>query len=101
MFHGVGESHLRCFALTRHVGESWWFALIQRFPGKGSCQGDSGGPLTVKVDDQHHLAGVVSWAVSGCVADGLASVFAEVAKLRSWVDLIMAANGGIGTTCDA
>merc|ERR1711953_316031 len=66
---------------------------------KGSCQGDSGGPLTVKDGGQHHLAGVVSWAVTGCVADGLASVFAEVAKLRSWVDLIMAANGGIGTTC--
>ena len=28
-------------------------------------------------------------------------VYAEVAKLRSFVDETIAANGGIGTTCDA
>jgi len=68
--------------------------------GKDACQGDSGGPLTVKASDQHYLAGVVSWG-EGCAADGLPGVYAEVAKLRSWVDATMAAQGGIGATCNA
>ena len=54
----------------------------------------------MKASDQHYLAGVVSWG-SGCAADGLPGVYAEVAKLRSWVDGAMAAQGGIGATCDA
>merc|ERR1719158_564973 len=61
--------------------------------GKDACRGDSGGPLTVKEGDQHFLAGVVSWGY-GCGADGLPGVYAEVAKLRTWVDTNIAANGG-------
>merc|ERR1712072_1593580 len=68
--------------------------------GKDACQGDSGGPLTVKASDQHYLAGVVSWG-SGCAADGLPGVYAEVAKFRSWLTANMVAQGGIGATFDA
>jgi len=64
-------------------------------PGKDSCQGDSGGPFTVKesTTEQHELVGVVSWGY-GCAANGLSGVYAEVAKLRGWIDDKIAANGG-------
>jgi len=64
-------------------------------PGKDSCQGDSGGPLTVKSSStsQHDLVGVVSWGY-GCAADGLYGVYSEVARLRTWIDTNIAANGG-------
>jgi len=61
--------------------------------GKDSCQGDSGGPFTVKESDQHSLVGVVSFGY-GCGAPGLYGVYAEVAKLRTWIDETIAANGG-------
>jgi len=62
--------------------------------GKNACYGDDGGPLTVKEGDQHFLAGVVSLASYNCGADGVPGVYAEVAKLRTWVDETIAANGG-------
>merc|ERR1712130_431649 len=64
-------------------------------PGKYSCQGDSGGPFTVKNEstNQHDLVGVVSWG-DGCAADGMFGVYAEVAKLRTWIDTKIQENGG-------
>merc|ERR1711981_1325039 len=64
-------------------------------PGKDSCQGDSGGPFTVKNEEtkQHDLVGVVSWG-DGCAADGMFGVYAEVAKLRTWIDTKIEENGG-------
>jgi len=69
-------------------------------PGKDSCQGDSGGPFTVKNEEtnQHDLVGVVSWGM-GCAADGMYGVYAEVAKLRSWIDTKIEENGG-ATFCN-
>jgi len=63
--------------------------------GKDSCQGDSGGPFTVKNSstNKHDLVGVVSWG-DGCAADGMSGVYAEVAKLRTWIDTKIAENGG-------
>jgi len=67
--------------------------------GKDSCQGDSGGPFTVKNSgtNKHDLVGVVSWG-DGCAADGMSGVYAEVAKLRTWIDTKIAENGG-GAFC--
>jgi len=93
----------QCSANPATVGYSGQITdqmLCASATGKDACQGDSGGPLTVKDSDQHHLAGVVSWG-AGCAADGLPGVYAEVAKFRTWVDATVAANGGIGVTCDA
>jgi len=69
-------------------------------PGKDSCQGDSGGPFTVKNEEtnQHELVGVVSWG-AGCAADGMYGVYAEVAKLRTWIDSKIEENGG-ATFCN-
>jgi len=69
-------------------------------PGKDSCQGDSGGPFTVKSEEtnQHDLVGVVSWG-DGCAADGMFGVYAEVAKLRDWIDAKIEENGG-ATFCN-
>merc|ERR1711890_5981 len=69
-------------------------------PGKDSCQGDSGGPFTVKNEstNQHDLVGVVSWG-DGCAADGMFGVYAEVAKLRTWIDTKIQENGG-ATFCN-
>jgi len=63
--------------------------------GKDSCQGDSGGPFTVKNSNtnKHDLVGVVSWG-DGCAADGMYGVYAEVSKLRSWIDTKIEENGG-------
>ena len=103
---------LHCFSIhwanhrpdALRFGNRWrqisWTTKKKIKPGKDSCQGDSGGPLTVKTSDQHYLAGVVSFGY-GCAVDGVPGVYAEVAKLRSWVDTTMAAQGGIGATCDA
>merc|ERR1712177_59204 len=69
-------------------------------PGKDSCQGDSGGPFTVKSEEtnQHDLVGVVSWG-DGWAADGMFGVYAEVAKLRDWIDAKIEENGG-ATFCN-
>ena len=102
-FHTLAKSPTRCFALRQQVAPNKLVVLTTKNeikPGKDSCQGDSGGPLTVKTSDQHYLAGVVSFGY-GCAADGLPGVYAEVAKLRRWVDTTMAVRGGFGATCDA
>jgi len=48
--------------------------------------------------NKHDLVGVVSWG-DGCAADGMSGVYAEVAKLRTWIDTKIAENGG-GAFCN-
>ncbi|XP_023340103.1 trypsin-1 isoform X2 [Eurytemora carolleeae] len=61
--------------------------------GKDSCQGDSGGPMTVDENNQHYLAGVVSWGI-GCAKKGNPGVYADVSYFRDWIDTNIKENGG-------
>jgi len=65
--------------------------LCAQAPGKSGCQGDSGGPFTVREGDQHYLVGVVSWGF-GC--GSFPTVYAEVPKLKQWIDDTIAVYGG-------
>lgn len=88
---GAGSCTTQALNYNGKISEDMVCAGAQ---GKDACQGDSGGPFTVKsVANQHELVGVVSWGY-GCAADGLYGVYSEVAKLRTWIDTKIAANGG-------
>lgn len=88
---GNGGCTTQAFNYNGKISEDMVCAGAQ---GKDACQGDSGGPFTVKsATSQHQLVGVVSWGY-GCAADGLYGVYSEVAKLRTWIDTKIAANGG-------
>jgi secreted trypsin-like serine protease len=56
-----------------------------RAPLSSGCNGDSGGPLMAGSYDAPRVLGVVSWGGAGCGADHLPSVFAEVARYRSFI----------------
>jgi len=51
-----------------------------------SCEGDSGGPMVCQQPDgQFKQMGIVSWGI-GCGQKDQYGVYANVAKLRSWLD---------------
>jgi secreted trypsin-like serine protease len=54
-------------------------------PLSSGCNGDSGGPLYAGTAAAPVLLGVVSWGGSRCGADHLPSVFADVARYRSFI----------------
>jgi len=58
---------------------------------KDGCRGDSGGPLTVDDDGKHVLIGAVSFG-NGCGTQGQYGVYANVAKLRSFIKKFISNN---------
>ena len=52
--------------------------------GVDSCFGDSGGPLLGIYRGRYYHIGVVSWGY-GCASPVTPGVYAEVAKVRSWI----------------
>jgi secreted trypsin-like serine protease len=54
-------------------------------PLSSGCNGDSGGPLYTGTAAAPVLLGVVSWGSTRCGADHTPSVFAEVARYRSFI----------------
>lgn len=53
--------------------------------GRDSCFGDSGGPLTVRVDEQDHSIGIVSWGYFECATPGLPGVYTRTSSMASWI----------------
>lgn len=63
--------------------------LCAGLPGSNlsGCQGDSGGPYVCQNDNGRWvLQGAVSWGSRNCDAKSLFTVFARVAKFRTWMD---------------
>ena len=54
-------------------------------PLYSGCNGDSGGPLWATIGGVPTQLGVVSWGGDRCGADHLPSVFADVARYRSFI----------------
>lgn len=55
--------------------------------GQSGCHGDSGGPFVCKQSDgSWKLHGAVSWGSPRCDAKDTFTVFARVAKFRTWID---------------
>ena len=54
--------------------------------GTGACRGDSGGPLVCEFYDKWYLEGVTSWGRLPCALPSKHTVYADVRKLKSWIE---------------
>jgi len=62
-------------------------------PTKTACSGDSGGPLAVKVGDNYHLVGVVSYGHRDGCTSKYPGVFARVQAYVKWITDVVTAGG--------
>ncbi|CAG9574876.1 unnamed protein product [Danaus chrysippus] len=63
--------------------------------GQDTCTGDGGSPLVCPVEyekDRYEQVGIVSWGI-GCGEDGTPGVYADVSKMRAWIDDKIVAEG--------
>lgn len=93
----------RCNSLLQRTRLGTRFRLHDSFvcaggqEGRDTCQGDGGAPLACPIgDSRYKLAGLVAWGI-GCGQKDVPAVYANVARMRSWVDRKMNA-WGYGTT---
>ncbi|XP_066991667.1 phenoloxidase-activating factor 2 [Anabrus simplex] len=93
-----------CINSLRQTRLGNYFELHESFicaggeQGKDTCKGDGGSPLVCpSPNDQlrYQQAGIVAWGI-GCGENNTPGVYANVAKLRSWIDTQMNANN-LGT----
>lgn len=56
--------------------------------GVDACVGDSGGPLVCRKSRKWYLMGVVSWG-AGCGEAGRYGVYADVLKLKRWIQRVI------------
>ncbi|XP_063836710.1 phenoloxidase-activating factor 2-like [Ostrinia nubilalis] len=57
--------------------------------GRDICGGGGGSPLVCPMEDypeRYVQIGIVTWVTSGCGINGSPTVFADVSKVRSWID---------------
>ena len=87
-----------CNAPTSYNGEIDETQLCAGLPqgGQDACQGDSGGPLWVTYQEQHYLAGIVSFG-AGCARPNMYGVYTRVERFDTWVASTL--NGTATETC--
>ena len=77
-----------CEAAYSDESPAYWdsaFCAGEVSGGKDSCYGDSGGPMVIKVDDQWHLAGLVSWG-NGCALAKAYGVYTKTSAYLDWIE---------------
>lgn len=84
----VCEKALRKTRLGPHFKLNRSFMCAGGEPGKDTCKGDGGSPLVCPMPDRpgHYAqAGAVAWGI-GCGEHGVPGVYADISKVRHWID---------------
>ncbi|KAH8389138.1 serine protease 44 [Drosophila serrata] len=82
------QSNLRATRLGRHFLLHDSFICAGGEKDKDTCKGDGGSPLVCPIKGQkgrYKSAGIVAWGI-GCGEVDIPGVYANVAKLRPWID---------------
>ncbi|XP_046748894.1 phenoloxidase-activating factor 2 isoform X2 [Diprion similis] len=92
--HDVCQTTLRTTRLGKYFILDPSFICAGGEPGKDTCKGDGGSPLVcpLKSDPTRYVqAGIVAWGI-GCGEKRVPGVYANVARLRAWIDEQMVFN---------
>ncbi|XP_046625131.1 phenoloxidase-activating factor 2-like isoform X1 [Neodiprion virginianus] len=101
--HGLCQTTLRTTRLGKYFQLDPSFICAGGEAGKDTCKGDGGSPLVCpsKSDPTRYVqAGIVAWGI-GCGEQQIPGVYANVARLRSWIDEQMVYNNLDITTYQA
>ncbi|EDW88785.1 phenoloxidase-activating factor 2 [Drosophila yakuba] len=82
------QANLRETRLGRHFNLHESFICAGGEKDKDTCKGDGGSPLVCPIAGQSNRfmsAGIVAWGI-GCGEENIPGVYANVAKLRPWID---------------
>ncbi|CAK1587600.1 unnamed protein product [Parnassius mnemosyne] len=91
----VCQRQLRRTRLGRHFNLHSSFICAGGERDKDTCNGDGGSPLVCPIEfqkERYMQSGMVAWGI-GCGEDGTPGVYVDVAGLRDWIDMNVAAAG--------
>ncbi|GBP33101.1 Phenoloxidase-activating factor 2 [Eumeta japonica] len=91
--HNSCQTQLRRTRLGRFFSLHSSFMCAGGEPGKDTCKGDGGSPLVCPIEydpDRYQQNGIVAWGI-GCGEGSIPGVYVDVAKVRSWIDDVVAA----------